>query len=537
MPAPIRFPTADEIPAELRVDASAYENRWLCDGEVRTWTGESMAIEAAVCVRNGDRVTRPVLGRVPALGEAEAMAALAAARRAYDLGRGAWPGATVAERLKAVETFLEKLKPLRAEVVKLLMWEIGKTKADAEKEFDRTVAYVRDTVSAVKELDRQSSRFVIEEGVIGQIRRSPLGVVLCMGPFNYPLNETWTTLIPALIMGNTIVGKLPRFGQLLHLPIHSAFAESFPPGVVNFVSGDGRHVSAPLMASGGVDVLAFIGSQRVGDLLKKSHPAPHRLRSVLGLGAKNTGIVLADADLDVAVREAVTGALSFNGQRCTALKLLLVERAVADEFTRRFADAVSMLKAGLPWEPGVKLTALPEDGKCDYLAGLVAEATAMGARVMNANGGEWTGTYFHPAVLYPCDMSMRVCLEEQFGPVVPIVPFDDEREAIDAVVASPFGQQAAIFGRDEKRVGRLVDALVPQVSRINLNSQCQRGPDAFPFTGRKASAEGTLSVTDALRVFSIRTLVAARDDAANRALVSSIVRDRTSSFVSTDFLF
>ena len=84
---------------------------------------------------------------------------------------------------------------------------------------------------------------------------------------------------------------------------------------------------------------------------------------------------------------------------------------------------------------------------------------------VNANGGEWTGTYFHPAVLYPCDMSMRACLEEQFGPVVPIVPFDDEREAIEAVVASPFGQQAAIFGRDEKRVGRLVDALVPQVSR------------------------------------------------------------------------
>ena len=121
MPAPIRFPTADELPAELRVDASAYENRWLCDGQVRTWAGESMAIEAAVCVRDGDRVTRPVLGRVPALGEAEAMAALAAAKRAYDLGRGAWPRATMAERLKAVETFLAKLKPLRAEVVKLLM--------------------------------------------------------------------------------------------------------------------------------------------------------------------------------------------------------------------------------------------------------------------------------------------------------------------------------------------------------------------------------------------------------------------------------
>jgi glyceraldehyde-3-phosphate dehydrogenase (NADP+) len=142
------LPGAHELPAQLRVDASAYENRWLSDGEVRSWSGESVAIEAAVCVRNGERLDRPVLGRVPSLGEAEAAQALAAAKRAYDLGRGAWPHATMAERLKAVETFLAKLKPLRAEVVKLLMWEIGKTRGDAEKEFDRTVAYVRDTVRA-----------------------------------------------------------------------------------------------------------------------------------------------------------------------------------------------------------------------------------------------------------------------------------------------------------------------------------------------------------------------------------------------------
>jgi glyceraldehyde-3-phosphate dehydrogenase (NADP+) len=163
-------------------------------------------------------------------------------------------------------------------------------------------------------------------------------------PYNYPLNETWTTLIPGLVMGNTVVAKLPRFGQLLHLPIYSAFADSFPPGVVNF-SGDGRNISAPLMASGDVDVLAFIGSQGVGDMLKKCHPALHRLRCVLGLGAKNAGIVLADADLEVAVREAVPGALSFNGQRCTALKVLHVERSIADAFVRRYADAVATLKA------------------------------------------------------------------------------------------------------------------------------------------------------------------------------------------------
>ena len=157
---------------------------------------------------------------------------------------------------------------------------------------------VNDTVEALKNLDRTSSRFVIHEGIVGQIRRGPLVTVLCMGPFNYPLNETFTTLIPALIMGNTVVFKPPRMGILLYRPLLEAFRDAFPPGVVNTVYGEGRRVVGPLMASGKIDVLAFIGSAAAADTLKKRHPAPHRLRSVLGLGAKNPAIILPDADLE-----------------------------------------------------------------------------------------------------------------------------------------------------------------------------------------------------------------------------------------------
>ena len=111
------------------------------------------------------------------------------------------------------------MQAVRDEVVRLLMWEIGKTLPDAAKEFDRTVEYIRDTIEALKDLDRTSSRFAVEQGFVAQIRRSPLGVVLCMGPFNYPLNETFTTLIPALIMGNTVIFKPPKYGVLLHAPL------------------------------------------------------------------------------------------------------------------------------------------------------------------------------------------------------------------------------------------------------------------------------------------------------------------------------
>jgi glyceraldehyde-3-phosphate dehydrogenase (NADP+) len=145
-------------------------------------------------------------------------------------------------------------------------------------------------------------------------------------------------------------------------------------------------------------------------------------------------------------------------------------------------------------------------------------------------------TYFHPAVLYPVNEKMKVYREEQFGPVVPVVAYDNIQEVIDYVVSSNFGQQASIFGRDPKKVAELVDELYHQVSRININAQCQRGPDVFPFNGRKDSAEGTLSVSDALRVFSIRTIVATKDKEANKDIVRSIVREGHSSFLRTDYI-
>ena len=132
---------------------------------------------------------------------------------------------------------------------------------------------------------------------------------------------------------------------------------------------------------------------------------------------------------------------------------------------------------------------------------------------------------------------MELSTVEQFGPVVPVLPYDDERDVLAWVAESPFGQQAALFGREPARLAGLVDRLVNQVCRVNLNSQCQRSPDTFPFTGRKDSAEATLSVSDALRCFSIRSLVAAKATEENQAIISDIVRARRSSFLSTDFIF
>ncbi len=533
----IEFPTEETIPASVRQDTSSFAGQYLINGEIRTWNGPRSLARSPVCVRtkNGS-LERCVVGEMANLDPKEALAALDAAKRAWDFGRGPWPTMRVAKRIDCMETFVEGMAKEREPVVRLLMWEIGKTRKDAESEFDRTVVYIRDTIASLKDLDRTSNRFVLEEQFIGQIRRAPLGVVLCMGPFNYPLNETYATLIPALIMGNTVVSKLPRYGSLLHLPLLKAMQTAFPQGVVNIIQGSGSSIVGPIMQTGDVDALAFIGTSKVANVLKKQHPRPNRLRCVLGLEAKNPAIVMPSADLYQAVKECVSGSLSYNGQRCTAIKLIFVHESVASQFVERFCAAVDALKAGMPWEAGVHVTPLPEDGKPEYLSRLVEEALSHGARVVNA-GGATSATFYRPAVVFPVNPKAELYSSEQFGPVVPIATYRDEREIDEFMSHSPYGQQASIFGTDPKAMASMVDAIANQVCRININSQCRRGPDTFPFTGRKDSAEGTLSVSDALRVFSIRTVVSTASDEINKDLVSEIVTRRMSSFISTDFIF
>jgi glyceraldehyde-3-phosphate dehydrogenase (NADP+) len=531
------FPEESAIPGAVKLPAYMEQREYLIDGKMISWQGDMSPVASPVFVSNGSKSEQKIIGSTPLLTSKEALEALEAAVRAYDLGHGVWPMMSVAERIQHVELFLAKMKEKRQEVVNLLMWEIGKTQKDSEKEFDRTCDYIVDTINSLKQLDRNSSGFVHEQGIMAQIRRVPLGVALCMGPYNYPLNETFSTLFPALIMGNTVVFKPAKYGVLLIRPLLEAFQTCFPAGVINIIYGRGRETVGSLMETGKVDVFAFIGTNKGANELKKLHPKPHRLKAILGLDAKNPAVVLPDADMDNAVSECVLGSLSFNGQRCTALKILFVHKSIVDEFIKKLSAEIAKLKCGMPWEAGVSLTPLPEPGKTGYLSGLVEDARQHGAKVMNEHGGETLNTFFYPAVLYPVNNKMKVYYEEQFGPVVPIVPYEKLEEAIDYVVNSNFGQQLSIFGQDSKTIARLIDLFSSQVGRINLNTQCQRGPDLFPFNGRKDSAEGTLSVADALRVFSIRTLVATKGTDSNKKIISDIIRNRESSFLSTDYIF
>ncbi|MEO1485311.1 MAG: NADP-dependent glyceraldehyde-3-phosphate dehydrogenase [Bacteroidota bacterium] len=522
------------IPEKLQIKEPIHLRHYLVNGEMKDWEGETSEVFSTIS--STEEYQKTILGSIPTNQEPEAMEALEAATKAWDQGKGLWPTMKVKDRIECMESFVKKMEEKREEVVKLLMWEIGKSQPDSYKEFDRTVSYIYDTIEAYKELDRNSAKFEKYQGVYAHIRRGPLGIVLCLGPYNYPLNETFTLLIPALIMGNTTIFKPAKHGVLLIAPLLEAFQSSFPKGVVNILFGRGRAIAGPIMKTGKVDVLALIGHSSSANALVNQHPKSNRLRQVLGLEAKNPAIILPDADLDLTVKECISGTLSYDGQRCTALKIIYVHEDIKKEFLKKFAKAVDALKFGNPWDEGIDLTPLPEPGKPDYIQELLDDALEKGAKIMNKKGGERVPNFIWPSIVYPTTKDMKVYEDEQFGPIIPVISFDDISQPLDDMAASNYGQQVSLFGKDVYALSPLIDTLANLVCRVNLNSSCQRGPDVYPFTGRKDSAQSTLSVHDALRSFSIRTFVAFKDTELNNETIEQLMEAKVSNFLSTDYI-
>ena len=521
------------IPKEFQLNEIINHTEYLINGKINQWDGKQASVFSTLLCDVSEKEPQ-LIGKTPEMSGDFALKALEAAHNAFNYGQGEWPTMKVYERINCMENFVKKMLSKREEIVKLLMWEIGKNLNDSRKEFDRTVEYINDTIEEYKVIDRKGATFQNKSGVRALIRRGPLGVVLCLGPYNYPLNETFALLIPAIIMGNTTIFKPAKHGVLLIAPLLEAFQESFPPGVVNIVFGRGREIATPIMKTGKIDVLALIGHSSSAISLQDLHPQKSRLRLVLGLEAKNPGIILKDADIDLTIKECISGTLSFNGQRCTALKILYVHEDIKDEFLDKFSKAVDELKLGLPWD-NTLLTPLPEPSKPKYITDLIDDAINKGAKIINKRGGKKQKNFVFPAVLYPVNKEMNVYKEEQFGPVIPIISFNNISTPIKDMSESNYGQQVSIFGKDVDTLGPIIDSMVNLVCRVNLNSACQRGPDIYPFTGRKDSAVATLSVHDALRSFSIRTFVASKDNELNKNILREMIDSKKSHFIRTDY--
>jgi glyceraldehyde-3-phosphate dehydrogenase (NADP+) len=365
---------------------------------------------------------------------------------------------------------------------------------------------------------------------------------------NYPLNETYATLIPALLMGNVVLMKIPTVGGLVHLLTMEAFKKALPKGAMNFVSGRGRDSMPVLMETGKIDVLAFIGGSGAADDLIHQHPHPHRLKVFLQLEGKNMGIFLPDifekapkSELSKAMDQAVLGALSFNGQRCTALKLFFVPKAHGEMFAHLLTLRVEALNVGLPWQTWNNdatadaesakysdVTPLPNSKRTDLMRRLIDDAVSKGAKIMNRRGGEIIGgaesTLMVPAVLYPVTPDMDIYYEEQFGPVIPIATYESLDTVRDYGQYGFTAQQVSLFLGEEGTAdaASILDQFSTVFGKININSQCGRSPDTLPFSGRRSSAMGVMSVKDALREFSVPTVLSYKDSPENTPIVQDI---------------
>lgn len=517
------FPTATSIPEAVRIDPKANPPRMLIDGTVRTIDptdpDHMLPVYSRVAVRDGNELRPVLLGHEPKLGPIETEEAMTAGERA--LAAGSWSHAPLDTRIAAVEKLAAKLGAETERIATLLQWEIGKPVAAARAEVTRSIDYIKETIVAARANETERGVYT---GVAGKTTHyakdvtRPLGTVLCVAPFNYPINEFLTTIIPALLVGNVVIAKTPRFGMLANMALMDAFAEAFPPGVVALLPGDGRAVLPSVIAhkrndifgnaKGTIDVFAFIGSEGAANAILARHPTPSFVHKILGLGAKNAGIVLPGADVDAVATRLVKGALGFNGQRCTAEKIIFAPvGAEGDRLVAAIAERVMKLKLGMPWDPDAAITPLPEPQKLEVMWGLIDDAVTRGARIANDGGGRGIYSIMRPAVLDRVALGMKIYDEEQFGPIVPVVRYEKPSEVIDWHVRSPYGQQAGLHGPDSATKRELVDALTSYVARINLDDVCQRGPDTFGFTAADKSGHGTLSIRDALRSFSRSVIV------------------------------
>ena len=493
------------IPARYLDQISQIDgSRYLLNGQLRSGSRSPSPVFSAI---RDERGAKQQIGVIPDMTAEEALEALGCAQESWAKGRGEWARMSLPERIQRIELFVERILPKRELVATAIMLETGKRFDKAEAEFDRTIKDIRDSITYAREIAALAEKDQVIEGKNFRTSRAPKGIALCVGPFNYPFNETFNVVVPALLMGNAVIFKTPKVGMPASHAVLDELGKAVPPGAIHLLSGDGATVIGPLASSGKVNAVVFIGSAGVARIILDQFPDSSALRPQLGLGSKNPAIIMGDADLDLAVEKCFQGALSDSGVRCTATGNIFAHESIKDEFLERLRARIEKARCGMPWEPGVEITPLAEPGKVAHLQGVIADAEKHGAKVINSGGGEAQDNLMRPALLYPLNPDMRLWYEEQFGPLVGVTSFRDLAEVLAYQADNPHQQQVSIYSRDLEGAKAIAGQFENLGARTNINDLCQRGPDWLPFTGRGLSANGEFSIRDTMNYFSLPAVV------------------------------
>lgn len=428
------------------------------------------------------------IGNVPALSAEEVDQRIKQAKSAFPK----WREIPMFERIQIMHHVAELLEQNKKELAELLTREVGKDRKSAESEVTRTADFIRHTADTAKSLHGESvhgdSFKGYNKGKFAIIYREPLGVVLAISPFNYPVNLAASKIAPALVMGNTVVFKPASIGCLSGLYLVEMFHKAgVPNDVLVPITGKGSEIGDYVVTHPDINFINFTGSTEVGVKISKQ---VSMVPILMELGGKDAAIVLEDADLDAAAKNIVGGAFSYSGQRCTAVKRVLVLESVHDKLIERILEYMKRLVVGNPLEVNADVVPLINQKSADFVWELMQNAINQGAVLLA--GGKREGNLIYPTLLDKVTTDMDLAWVEPFGPVLPILTVTSAEEAVDIANQSEYGLQASLFTKDINQAFLLAEKL--EVGTVQINGKTERGPDHLPFLGVKSSGIGVQGI-------------------------------------------
>ncbi|WP_342755844.1 NADP-dependent glyceraldehyde-3-phosphate dehydrogenase [Kineothrix sedimenti] len=433
-------------------------------------------------------IDNSVIGSVPAMTKNEVDLAVQAAKEAQK----DWKHVTIDEKAEILYHAADILLKNKEELAGLMVKEIAKDRKSGLSEVERTADFIKFTADTAKNISGESIPGDSFPGgktnKVSIVRREPLGVVLAISPFNYPVNLAASKIAPGLMAGNSVILKPATQGSLCGLYLARAFQEAgVPDGVLNTVTGKGSEIGDYITTHPGINFINFTGSTEVGQHISQ---ITNMVPLLMELGGKDAAIVLEDADLDLTANNIVAGGYSYSGQRCTAVKRILAVDQIADQLVEKIMSKMEKLAYGNPLEKDVDIVPLISSKAADFVCELIDDAKEKGAKLLV--GGNREGNIITPTLFDYVTTDMRIAWEEPFGPVLPIIRVKDKDEAIEIANASEYGLQSAVFTQNINDAFYVADKL--EVGTVQVNNKTERGPDHFPFLGVKASGIGTQGI-------------------------------------------
>ena len=432
-------------------------------------------------------INQEELGTVPAMSQAEVDEAMQAARAALP----AWRALSAVERAAYLHKTAAILERDKEEIGTILAKEVAKGIKAAIGEVVRTADLIRYAAEEGLRITGQAMEGggfeAASKNKLAVVRREPVGVVLAIAPFNYPVNLSGSKIAPALIAGNVVMFKPPTQGSISGLLLAKAFEEAgIPAGVFNTITGRGSEIGDYIIEHKEVNFINFTGSTPIGERIGRLAG----MRPImLELGGKDAALVLDDADLEHAAKQIVAGAFSYSGQRCTAIKRVIVLDSVADTLVTLLQEEVAKLTVGDPFD-NADITPVIDNASADFIWGLIEDAQEKGAQALTPIKRE--DNLLWPVLFDQVTKDMKVAWEEPFGPVLPIIRVASVEEAIAFANESEFGLQSSVFTNDFKKAFEIAEKL--EVGTVHINNKTQRGPDNFPFLGVKGSGAGVQGI-------------------------------------------